>query len=724
MNDSEIVVLDNIYYIHANSSLADSRKRVLKNEDTFGVFDRYGDIHPIGAGEQGLYHRGTRHLSQMELRVGDGRPLLLNSVVNEENLMIAVDLTNKEIFRDGKLMAPQDSIHIFRAIMLWRGRCYQRLRFTNFSRQRVEFGCVFRFRADYADLFEVRGIMREARGRELANVMRPEGLTLTYEGLDGVVRRTAITTDPKPDWLLQDQLGHTISLEPRESRSVVIRVDCLTEDHPEDAPEDYDEARDQASLSFAAFRSRLCSIHTTSPGFNDWLTRSFADLNMMTTQTPHGPYPYAGVPWFSCPFGRDGSITALETLAFMPEIAAGVLRFQAAHQARDLDRYKDAEPGKIMHEMREGEMARLGEVPFGLYYGSVDSTPLFIMLAAEYFKRTADWKFIEFLWPHIERAIAWIHRYGDADGDGFVEYQRKTEEGLVQQGWKDSNDSVFHADGTLADPPIALCEVQGYVYAALRGAAFIAGKLGRRAKAQEYEIEADRLREKFEEKFWMEDLGCYALALDGRKRQCRVRSSNAGQVLMTGIADAARARITAATLLGEGMFSGWGVRTIHKDEKRYNPMSYHNGSIWPHDNALIAWGFARCGLRDEAERILGAMLDASQAMELNRLPELFCGFPRRRGAGPTLYPVACSPQSWATATVFLLLQATLGMKIDAFERRVSFDHPKLPPSLSEVTLNNLRVGDASLDLKLYRYEQDIGINVTRKEGAVQVVAYK
>jgi glycogen debranching enzyme len=722
------------FHIYTGSAPADDRIRVLKHDDTFAVYNRFGDITP-SYGELGIYHQDTRFLSKLVLRLEKERPLLLSSTIKDDNAILAVDLMNPDVWHDGAVVIPHGTVHISRSIILWQAICHERVRVHNYGASAVDISLSIELDADFADIFEVRGAKRERRGHRLPTHVTQDCLQFAYEGLDGQVRRTRIAVDPPPTQLSETGIRYRIRLEPRAELACRLAIACVSQatvarSHPASvrsaAPraEWYENAVEQAADALPRARAHEPQVVTSNGQFNDWLNRSLADLHMLQTDTTFGPYPYAGIPWFSTAFGRDGIITALESLWFSPEIARGVLQYLAATQADTENPEQDAQPGKVLHETRAGEMAALGEVPFGRYYGSVDATPLFVMLAGAYYQRSGDLEFVRSIWPHVEQALAWVDRHGASNRDGFVDYARRSTHGLVHQGWKDSTDAVFHADGTPAEPPIALCEVQGYVFAARMAAAVLAMALGLERRVRELAAQAANLKRAFDQRFWCEELSTYALALDGSRRQCRIRSSNAGHCLFSGVADESRAARVAATLVDPSSFSGWGVRTVAATEARYNPMSYHNGSVWPHDNALLGAGFARYGLKDAAVTILTGLFDASVCFELHRLPELFCGFPRRPGESPTLYPVSCAPQAWASAVVLALLQACLGLDVRGTERRVVFSNPRMPDFLGEIYISGLRVADASVDLALTRHGQDVGVNVVRRDGRVGVMVVK
>jgi glycogen debranching enzyme len=710
-------------HVVASASVADERTRVLKHGDTFAVFDHYGDIKPGGLGEEGMYHEGTRYLSCLLLALEGSRPFFLRSTFRNENDQLAVALTNPDWVRDGQVLAPLGTLQLALRKFLWQGVCYQQLRVKNHGLDPVETSLTLHFAADYADIFEVRGMKRPARGTDLPPEVSSGRVILAYRGLDGVVRRTLLQFSPPPTLLNAGAARLDLALQPQEESTFYLTVGC--ESQPT-TPRmlAFEDARAEAEADLERYKAWSCHLGTSNGQVNAWINRAVSDLHMMTTELPTGPYPYAGVPWFNTAFGRDGIVTALECLWLRPDLARGVLAYLAATQATEVIPEQDAEPGKILHETRSGEMAVLKEMPFGRYYGSVDATPLFVMLAGAYYERTGDRAFIESLWTHLEAALHWIDRYGDRDGDGFVEYQRQSVGGLLHQGWRDSDDAVFHSDGSLARGPIALCEVQGYVYGAFRAGAGLATALGLGERAPELTAKAERLRGRFEEAFWCEELSTYAMALDGDKKACRVRTSNAGECLFTGIASREHAWRVARTLLSRESFSGWGIRTVAASEARYNPMAYQNGSVWPHDNALVAQGLVRYGLGDMAVQLWTGMFEAGLYFDLNRMPELFCGFAKEAGEGPVLYPVACAPQAWSAASVFLLFQACLGLAINALDATVFFTRPRLPVAVSELRIHNLAVAGASVDLLLVRHEHDVGVDVLRREGQVQIAVVK
>jgi glycogen debranching enzyme len=620
----------------------------------------------------------------------------------------------------GRVSVPRGSLHIFRTKLIWRGVCYERIHVRNFAQQTVEVDLGLEYESDYADIFEVRGQRRAARGQVLPTRIGDGFVELGYEGLDAVTRRTHIECRPDPQKVTAQSMRMRVRLEPQQEQLFSLTISCSNAQAAVRAAS-YDAARCQAEHAVASGEHFACTIETSHEHLNAWVRRSAADLNMLLTNTSHGLYPYAGVPWFDTPIGRHGIITALESLWLAPQVARGVLSFLAATQATEPDPERDADPGKILHEARSGEMAALEEVPFGRYYGSVDATPLFVVLAGAYFQRTGDLAFIESIWRNVSAALEWMDRYGDADHDGFIEYARHSPNGLVHQGWKDSNDSVFHADGRLAEGPIALCEVQGYAYAARMAGADLADAMDDKVLARALRESARELQERFQQAFWCEDLGVYALALDGEKKPCRVRSSNTGHCVYSGIASPEHASSILATLEDSSFFSGWGVRTLAETESRFNPMGYHNGSIWPHDNAIIAAGQTNLSSKSLAMRILAAHLEASTFFDSSRLPELFCGFRRRGGKAPTGYPVACSPQAWAAGAVFMMLQACLGISVDAIHFRVVLRAPALPSGIDRVSIRGLSTPAGSVDLTVHRHLGTLSANVERRSGRLDVV---
>jgi glycogen debranching enzyme len=711
------LVIEQPFYIPMTGP-ATRPRRSLKHDDTFIVLDSHGDIGASAGGQDGLFHADTRYLAKLQLVFEDVQPLLLGSNLRDDNSSLTVDLTNPDIYRQGRLVLEKDMMHIVRTIFLWRGTAYQRIGLQNHGDRRAAFDITLFFDNDFADLFEVRGEKRQRRGVGTARLLGPTDVALDYMGLDDKTRSTALHFDPRPSRLSVNAATWHCELAPHETSSLFVSVSCNTPVEPrlkKFFPGLLAHRREMRRTTMSC-----TSIETSNNIFNEVLCRSMADLTMLMTETAQGRYPYAGIPWYSTTFGRDGLITAMQMLWLDPRVARGVLRRLAHYQATAVDPLNDAQPGKILHEMRGGEMAALREVPFAQYYGSVDSTPLFVLLAGLYGERTGDLETLEELWPAIEAALRWIDGPGDPDGDGFTEYQRATDQGLRNQGWKDSYDAIFHADGSLAEGNIALAEVQGYVFAGKRLAARCAQRLGRREIAQRLEMEARQLAQRFEDAFWCEELGTYALALDGAKRPCAVRSSNAGHLLFSGMIRDDRARKVAVDLLRPHFFTGWGIRTIALNEARYNPMSYHNGSIWPHDNALIALGLARYGLKHCVEHVFKGLFDAATYMDLRRLPELFCGFRREKHRGPTLYPVACAPQAWASATPFTLLEASLGLEFDAERSEIRLRNPRLPAFLNEVVLRELQLGSSTIDLRIRRHGDDVSMEVLRRRGEIQV----
>jgi glycogen debranching enzyme len=718
--DEDLLVGDR-YYILASALSADVPKFVLKHDDAFLVADRRGDFPRLPGGEFGLYVDGTRFLQLLELRIQEQRPLVLNASASEDTLQIAVELTNPDVRVGGGVGLLGHTIRITRQLTLYRTQLSQTLTVENFSGAPQELSLRWSFAADFVDVFEVRGFARGRRGTPLAPECEDSVVRLGYQGLDGVRRTTHLTFVPAPSELNGTTARYRITLPPGADAELSVTIVATLRDVAPPAGIGSGEVLARRRAVNEQLDRGVARLESSHGSLNRWIERARTDLNMLVTQTADGPMPYAGIPWYVAPFGRDSLITALQVLPFQPDMARGTLRFLARHQGTIDDVFTDQEPGKILHEYRSGELAACREIVFIPYYGSVDATPLFVILLGEYLRWTGDEEFVRGLWPALERALEWMLGPGAMAGDGYLRYQRRSPHGLDNQGWKDARDAVMHASGALALGPIALVEAQGYQYAALQHAAWLVEAVGKLATGPDLRQRARRLAEQFERDFWLAAEGHYALALDGGDRPCRVITSNPGHCLWMGLVRASRAESVAKRLMAPDMFSGWGLRTLAAGEQRYNPMSYHNGSVWPHDTAIAAVGLRRYGLTDGFVSLFTALLDAVLQFDGLRMPELLCGFPRVQGYGPTRYPVACSPQAWSAGIVFQLLTAMLGLEPDAGANRITLNQPILPPWLDWVMLQGLRLRSSSLDLMVSRGRQGAAVELLARSGDAELI---
>lgn len=688
----------------------------LKHDEMFLVANVLGDIEGVA---DGLFRDDTRVLSTFRLSIGGAPPSLLGSGVSRDNVLFRANLTNRPLPQLGDHAMPEGVMHVERSCFLWRGRLYERLALTNYGERAVPAALKLEFDADFADIFEVRGHRRSAGGRRLPPEVAADRVLFRYTGRDERVRSSSIAFSHRPDRLDAQRAEFDVLLHRRTRLALYLEVGAAHDAVPDEAR--FRHAAAMARVCMRSKRRRGARLQTSSGLFNVWIDKSRADLALLETDLPTGPYPYAGIPWFSAPFGRDAIVTALQTLWLDPARARGVLAFLGKHQAREVSAFSDSAPGKILHEMRRGEMAALGEVPFARYYGGVDTTPLFVMLAGAYAQRTADLAFIEALWPALEAAMAWIEGPGDLNQDGFLDYQRGEATGLANQGWKDSFDSIFHADGRLPRGPIALLEVQGYVYAARLAMADLAARRGDRAMQKRWREGAERLRGAVEERFWMREENFYALAIDGEGALCQVRASNAGHLLYVGLPSEQRAAQVIDQLLSATFDNGWGLRTLSDRAPRFNPMSYHNGSVWPHDTGLCAAGMGRYGNRSGIAHLLNEAFGAAHHFGM-RLPELFCGFARAAGELPVGYPVACLPQAWSSGAIFMMLQACLGLQIDGWRREIHIDRPALPDEIERLTVRGLEVGGERVDLLFQHQDDRVAVSpVGRLAGGIRML---
>jgi len=718
---AERIQVGDEYYIQASAIAANLKKLVLKKEESFLICDQRTDLPGRISGEMGFYFEGTRFLNELDVRISGEYPILLESFTSDDDFDIMADLTNGDIFQDGMLVIPRDSITLNRRVSVWNGLLLAEFTLKNFHIDPIRVSLEMSLGADFADIFEVRGMKRPARGQLFSPEWHDQELLLSYRGLDNIKRTTSIFFDPRPDQIKGTEVRYWIELKPREEKKILLTVKAEVEGVKKPSGLSILSLRKKSQRDFNQWVRSGCSIFSSNELFNKWINRSLRDIYLLSTHTPFGLIPYAGIPWYVCPFGRDSCITALELLPFRPKLAEGTLNFLAHYQGKTFDAFKEEQPGKILHELRKGEMANLREIPFIPYYGSIDASPLFLILLCQYTFWTGNLSKARKWWPKALKTLAWIDQYGDLDGDGYLEYYKESPKGLVNQGWKDSWDSVFHRDGRLAEAPTALVEVQGYTYAAKMGMARLAELFSEFNLARRLREEAERLKEKFHRDFWMEEENFFGIALDKKKELCRIITSNPGHCLWSGLVEDKKAGAVAERLFCEDMFSGWGIRTVSEQEIRFNPMSYHNGSVWPHDNALILSGLKRYGLSEYVDRLATALADTSVFFPEHRLPELFCGFRRTYHHGPTLYPTSCSPQAWSSGVVFEAVRTLIGLEGDALNNRVYFVQPQLPEWLDWIEITNLEVSGKRLDFHVVRGPYTTSVEILNKSSNLEVV---
>ena len=664
---------------------------VIREQHQFLLTNSSGDVPPENERGLGFYSHDMRHLSEYQFYLDGAPPLVLLSTAGSGFSQEQV-LGNYRTVDEGHVVG-RCTVEVKRERIV--DSCLEeRVQITNYNVFPVKVRPSYSFAADFADIFEVRGHVREATGTFATPDVGDQSICYRYLGLDGVWRRTLIVFDKKPDVIGPRGASYDVKLQPRETFEISLRIDV-------DEPGEHTglESLHERRQEYREWRDSFARVHTDNELFNQVLDRSVTDLRMLWTREHAGhSFLAAGTPWFAALFGRDSIIASLQTLPFRPDIARECLSLLARYQGQVVDPYRCEEPGKILHEMRHDELSSINELPYQRYYGSVDSTPLFLLLAAEYFHWTGDLAYIESIMPAINRAIHWVREYGDANGDGFVDYSTDSEGGLRNQGWKDSLESIVHADGSLCDGPIALAEVQGYVYLAFNRLAPVLERVGEGKRADELRTTASELESRFRDAFWSSDKALLAMALDGSGERAEVMSSNAGQVLWSGILDQERAASIRDALLDNDMFSGWGIRTLSSAATSYYPLGYHLGTVWPHDNGIIALGLKRYGFDNEVNEIATGLFDAARDFPSYRLPELFGGQPRSEFQPPVPYPVACRPQTWTAGSQLQIIQAMLGLHADAAHKRLYVVRPHLPYWLTEVHISRLPIAAGCVDL--------------------------
>ncbi len=688
--------------------------QVIKEGDLFLLTNRDGEIPVLNTSGFGLYFQDTRYLSAYEIFLEDVKPIVLLSTA-EMGFSAEQELTNPLIYGSfGRPMMKQ-TIAIRRERVIDTS-VQERTFVTNFNIFKIYLDLRINFAADFVDIFEVRGITRARRGEMLPPHVTDDSITFAYLGLDGIERQTRLTFSPKPTQISPESVIYRVALRHRESTS--FRVTTTVNNIRPAAP--FITTFDRLTKDYREWSRSCTQVESPNEFFQSVIRRCLADVRLLQTGGPEEPYVAAGIPWFATLFGRDFLITAVQCLPYNTSIAKQALRLLAKYQGTKIDPWRDEEPGKILHELRLGEMAHLDEVPFTPYYGSVDSTPLFLLVAGEYYAWTADLQLMREIEPNLIAALEWLQRYGDTEGTGYVSYEKHSSKGLVNQGWKDSADAIVNPDGTLAYPPIGLVEVQGYIYAAKEKLSQVFVHLGKPELARQLSREAADLKARFNIDFWLEKEKFYAVAIDGHSQPVATVTSNPGHALWSGIIDRDRAAYVVNRLLANDMFSGWGIRTLSSRAPRYNPLGYHLGTIWPHDNSLIAMGFKRYGFMDEVNEIATALYDACRSFDYYRLPELFCGVPRTRYNVPVRYPIACSPQAWAAGSMLMLLQAMIGLEPNAAAEELNIVRPRLPAWLERVSFSRMAVGNAKVDLIIHRRDSRTEVDISEISGKLKV----
>jgi len=703
--------------------LAEAREELLalKSGAMFVCSRPDGDIRPGHASGEGLYIEDTRHLSELRLTVGGAPPVPLSSVMESGHYAV-INATNPVLHPAVGVSVAQETLNVRRTVLI-ADRLFYRVRVRNFASKPVVTIAEVSLAADFADLFEVRGLERTTEGRVLEPTHDEARVRFAYVAADGEHRETLVELEPSPARVRVDggrvHVAWNVRLDVRESISLWITVTPSGQGAGEAEPT---AARAAARLesSHAGWVEACAQVTTDNEVFDRLIDASVRDLHALMMPVGADQLPAGGIPWYVAPFGRDSLLSSCESLMINPEVARGTLLVLAGLQAQSDEGWRDAEPGKILHELRAGELARTGHIPHTPYYGTVDATPLFLMVAGGYYRWTLDLDTMARLRPALDAALRWIDQWGDRDGDGFVEYERRAPAGLINHGWKDSHDSIVHADGSIADGPIALVEVQGYVYEAKLRMADVYDALGDASQANELRTQAAALRAAFNEAFWDSDEGFFVLALDGRKAQVRSVTSNPAHCLYCGIVDDDKASLVAERLMAADMFSGWGIRTLSGSSPAYNPMSYHNGSIWPHDNAIAAAGLKRYGFDAATNRIAAGLFDVASGARDFRLPELFCGFQRDGSRAIVAYPVACIPQAWAATAPFMMLQAMLGISAHAPNNRLTVDRPRLPDWLGAVEIRGIRVGNSNVSIAFRQTGPSTGFSLLEQQGEVRV----